>query len=853
MFYNVFLFFCTITTSAQDKQGNTIDSVTKFDNVLITVYIDGYNFDTNVLISNSNQIYLNVENLFETLKIKCLPKLNTLVGFIENKNNPYNINFEKEIITIGDKSINISKGIIEELGVKHIEVSLLFEAFGLEIIFNPRSLTAKLEANFELPFLKELRYKRARDNISKLQGEVTIVDTIIPRSYHLFKLGTLDWGLSSSQIISNTSSANMNIALGTELLFGQANFRMAYNTKNKFDIKNINYGWRWVNNDQKIIKQAYIGPISGPSSSSANAEIIGASISNSPTIVIKSKGSYTFTDTTEPNWTVELYINDVLIDYTQADAAGLYVFKVPIVYGYTVIKLKFYGPLGEERTEERIKNTPYNFIQEKKINYSLNTGIVQDSLNSRFASIALNYGLARNLTIAAGAEYLSSNFSKPFIPFTKVSYQPYSSMILNFEYKHQNTLKGLLNFNITKEAFLAMNYTQKITENINRASSAIENFEVEISTPLHIKSLNGFTRLKFQTRKYESFSYNQFNWTLSSYIQTLKINLSSLINWATANKAEMSSYLGLSYRLKNGAVLNSSTSYNINENKFNNLAINLQWRVLKLNLKASYQRTILTNSNSASLSVNYDLPFGRAGISSSYNGSGLNFSESATGSMAFSLDDSILHTANNSAIGKGGLLLHPFLDLNENGKLDKGEKKILLSSLQVQAAKAVISNKDSIVRVFDLNAFVNYTIKFSANSLDNIAWRFKHKTYKILVDPNQYKRVFIPVISVGEISGTVYLNSNSTIKGQSRVTLQILDEKENIVVETLSEFDGYYSYLGLKPGKYTVRIDPEQLKKLNYKALPKVHQVTIKVSEYGDIVDGLDFTLSKKAPKKPKE
>ena len=172
--------------------------------------------------------------------------------------------------------------------------------------------------------------------------------------------------------------------------------------------------------------------------------------------------------------------------------------------------------------------------------------------------------------------------------------------------------------------------------------------------------------------------------------------------------------------------------------------------------------------------------------------------------MAFSLHDGILHTGQNSAIGKGGLLLYPFLDLNENGKLDSGEKRVLLSSLRVQAAEAVISKKDSIVRVFDLNAFVNYTIEFSDTTLNNIAWRFKHKTYKILVDPNQYKRVFIPVISVGEISGMVYLGS----RGQGRVTLQIIDEKGNKIAETLSEFDGYFSYLGLKPGKYTVRIDP---------------------------------------------
>ena len=850
MFYNVFLFFCAITTSAQYKEENPIAYFNTYNEILITVYVDGgYNFEANVLISPSNQIYLNVENLFKTLKIKCVKEVNNLVGFIENEKKPFTINFDKKRITFDSKSIDISKGILEELGVKYLEASVLFEAFGLNIIFNPRSLTAKLEARFELPFIKELRYKKMRKNISKLQGKPTIVDRIIPRSYHLFKLGTLDWGLSSSQSINKTSDANINIGLGTELLFGQANFNIIYNPNDKFDIKNINYRWRWVNNNHKIIKQADIGPVSGPKFSPAGGEVIGVSINNASTALREASGSYTITDTTEPNWTVELYINDVLIDYTQADAAGLYVFKVPIVYGYTVIKFKFYGPLGEERTKERITNTPYTFTPEKKINYSLTTGIVQDSLNSRFAKIGLNYGVTRNLTIAAGAEYLSSNLNEPFIPFAKVAYIPYSSLVLNFEYIHQTELKGLLNFNLTESAFFEFKYTKKIDGNIDRVVPLFENFDFNFSTPFHIKSFNGFTRATFNSTKYKSFSYNQFNWTLSSYIQKLKINLGSFINWAGANTPQISSNLGLGYRLKGGVLLTSATSYNVNENKFNNLEINLQWRISKINLRASFQRSVQGKTNTVSLSANYNLPFARAGISSSYNGSILNFSERAQGSMAFSLDDGIVHTGKNSAIGKGGLLLHPFLDLNENGKLDSGEKRVLLSSLRVQAAEAVISKKDSIIRVFDLNAYVNYIIEFSDATLNNIGWRFKHKTYKVLIDPNQYKRVFIPVISVGEINGMVYLSS----KGKGRINLQILDEKENIVVETLSEFDGYYSYLGLKPGKYTVRIDPEQLKNLNYKALPKVHQVTIKVSEYGDIVDGLDFTLSKKAPKKPKE
>ena len=138
-----------------------------------------------------------------------------MVGFIENEKNLYTINFDKKRITIGNKSINISNGIIEMFGIKHIEASLLFEAFGLKFTFNPRSLSAKLKSNFEIPIIKELRYEKARQNISKLQGKEVIVDTIIPRKYNLFRLGTLDWNINSAQAANNTN--NINIRLGTEL------------------------------------------------------------------------------------------------------------------------------------------------------------------------------------------------------------------------------------------------------------------------------------------------------------------------------------------------------------------------------------------------------------------------------------------------------------------------------------------------------------------------------------------------------------------------------------------------------------------------------------------------------------
>jgi hypothetical protein len=81
---------------------------------------------------------------------------------------------------------------------------------------------------------------------------------------------------------------------------------------------------------------------------SFNAPIVGATIRNTPTTVRKAKGSYIINVSTEPLWTVELYINNVLVDFTTADAAELrYLFNVPIVYRFTTLKLKYYGPTGE--------------------------------------------------------------------------------------------------------------------------------------------------------------------------------------------------------------------------------------------------------------------------------------------------------------------------------------------------------------------------------------------------------------------------------------------------------------------------------------------------------------------------
>ena len=844
----IFLLY-SFQSGAQDKQIEKVTEPLDLTELMVTVYFQGgYTFEADVIISTSEELYFNIQGLLKTLEIKCMLDLNNLVGFIGNEKNLYEINFETKIITVGDKVINIENGLIERFGEKYIKADLIFQAFGLNFVFNPRSLTAKLTANFELLFLKKIRLEKTRNNISKLQGKTITIDTILPRNYHLFKFGTADWGINSSQSITkegvNNNTNATSISIGSELLFGEANFSLNYSDQSKFDINQIQYNWRWINNDNKIIKQARFGRIGAQNIPQVNGPIIGATINNNSNTVRKASGFYMLTDTTEPNWKVELYMNDVLVDFTEADASGLYVFKVPNVFGYNILKLKFYGPLGEERTEERTKNTPYRFTPFKALAYSLTSGIVQNTKNTYYSRLILDYGITNTLTITGGLEYLSAKPNNIFVPFAKISFQPISKLILNLDYLNQENFNGLLNYYITSSTFLEIDYSKRKIAQSNK----VERIKLQLSTPFKTKIISGLTRLVLQQYKYEKFNYNQINFTFSGFYKQLKFNSSSFVNWATANTPQINSTLALSYKLRNGLALVSSANYNAVTKNISNASTQLQMKILEMNLSASYVRNFSSQSDFLTLSLTYNLPFARLGFSGNYNDQNFNFSENAQGSLVFGGDNTFVQTRNNSAMGKGGILLHPFLDVNQNGTFDKGEKRVLLSSIKVPGAKAIISKKDKIIRILDLNAFVSYIIEFSDTSLDYISWRFKKKTYQVMVDPNQYKRVFIPIVVVGEISGTVFLKKGENTQGQGRVNLQIFDEKENKIMETLSEFDGYFSYLGLKTGKYTIQVDLEQLKALNYQVLPLAHEIVIKASEDGDIIDNLNFNLTEIVP-----
>ena len=848
-FYIILLFVFLLPqyqVKAQDSIVAPADTSFVYDEIPVIVLVDEYkNFYLDVLYTNKNLLYINVDELFKTLTISSTVSLkgDSITGFIENESQVYLIDYCSEQIKVGNKLFNSPHGLVKVMDALYIESSLIARAFGISLAFDFSSLSIQMTSNFELPLIKQLRIEKLRNNTSKFNGE-ELADTIMRRNYHFFKFGMVDWSIVSSQISNGSNQNSFSLGLGTELLYGEANITLNSYSGQKFDNRLLSYLWRWVDNDRILIKQAMVGRISDQTVSFINSPVVGAVIRNSATSVRKASGYYTINEFTEPNWTVELYINNVLVDFTKADPSGAFIFKVPVVYGYSTLTLKFYGPLGEEHSENRTINVPYTIMSPKEFEYSLSVGIVQDSSLSRFGKGEINYGINRILTVGGGLEYLSSIINGAFIPYVMTTIQPFNRLTIYGEYAYRVRLRGLMDLYFSKDALLEMEFTRYKDGQLAVYFNPSEERKIKVSLPLKYKKLNGFAKLDFTQFVYKQFTSNQANIMFSSYYSEFSSNLSTQLNWVDHQSTYISSNLSLYYRLANGIAISPSAQYNLSLGKLLAAKIIFEKRVTNKYASISYERNARNGDNLISLNLKYDLPFAKTNLSASISRGSIAISESVQGSLAFNGGDRYIQTGSNSSLSKGGIALYPFLDLNHNGFFDVGEHKVKLNSVRVLGGKIIDTRKDSIMRIPDLNAFSSYIIEFNDNDLENIAWRFQNKKYQILIDPNQFKRINIPIFPVGEVSGMVYKDDNNTMKGIGRILIRFFNKKSaKMVAETLSESDGYFTYLGFEPGEFVARIDSAQLKDLNFVVDPIQKEFIIRILEEGDVVSDVDFIL----------
>ncbi len=790
--------------------------------------------------------YLPVQDLFNILQLKNVEISTGLLGFIIHPDSTYHINYKDREIVYRNETYSLKESdIIESPTGNYLKSDYFGKVFGLHTNFSFRSLSVNFETDKELPFIRDMKRKEIRENLDRVKGVVN-TDTIMPRRYPFFKPGFLDWGITSTQQTQFTNDNRLNLGLGTMFLGGETNVRLNYSTRVPFNSRNQFYQWRLVNNYSKFFKQVSAGRINTQATSSLFAPINGVQVSNSPFQNRRSFGTFTLSDFTEPRWTVELYVNNALVDFTVADASGFYTFEVPLMYGNTVVDLRFYGPYGEERTEERMINIPYNFVPKNEFEYTLSAGILENDENDRFSRLNMNYGLNNAITLGGGVEYLSDVSSGEVMPFVNASARVASGLLFSGEYMYGVKGEALLSYHTPESLQIDLNYIKYDEDQTAIRLNYLEERKISISAPIRTKAFYMFSRLSLNQILLPATKFTTAQLLLSGGFMGVSTNLTTygVFNSRVDNPTIYSS-LSQTYRLPYKLIFSPRVQYDVSRNTFTNLNIDLERPVFKNGFaNVGYENNFRRDQHIFEFGLRYSFDMAQTSFSSRIGRNNSSYVESAQGSILLDDNTGYVMARNRTSVSRAALTLVPFLDLNWNGQKDPMEPGV--PGLKLSNRQGNVSyNKDrTVIRITELQPYVDLLLQLDPMSLDNIAWKIPNPKIAVHTTPNHFQEIYVPIQVLGEVAGMVYFKDESGTRGQGRIIINILDAEGNQAARILSEGDGYFTHLGLPPGKYTAQVDAEQLQNIGYEASPEKMEFEIGVDEYGDIVDTLEFTLS---------
>jgi len=831
-----------------------------------------------------NQIYLQPFDVFTFVKVRADPAADgtSLSGYYIDENRKYFINNVEKSITYQEKTTKLSpeEYIVRSTG-GYLRSDIYEKIFNLKCNFDFRGLSVELKSGEPLPAESESKYAAKRKNIYG-QTEEEKPDITFGLHRSLFSLGVVDYSGAYSYTQGMgpfATPSQYSLFGGGQLLGGDMDATIQGESQQKIDWKSVPWQWRYSVQNSDLLRQILIGrqdPLF--TTMQLPDSMIGIQLSNVNTSYKTSFSNYTISDHTEPDWTVELYINDALVNYTKADQTGYYKFVIPLSYGSTNIKLKFYGPYGEVRTSVVQLRIPYTFLPPGHVEYTLTGGTLIDhpGITNSTGQLDMKLGVSTAMTVGGGVRYQETpNLvgGNLHTPFGEAEYTPYGSgslrvsggILLSGEYYQNSGYRGTIS--ITGPLGLSMDgeydkavFAPGAADSTQRAVSASDPFYVinqrklalNMPLPFEIGSL----RMTAQDLPVNNDSGN-----LAVTAETLlnlfgtSVNLSATYNflrdrYKLYETGDGTGEAGLSLMLFGGIVARPSTSIDYTTKKFQLAQLGItksfgDWG----NLSVTGTHSFTGTSNAVQLSFRTTLPFSQLGLSSGA-GTGQPVTAGATvqGSIGFDGDVGF-YGGNRPEVRRGGVEVVPFIDQNENGRWDPGEPLVPHFGLE-RAAGKVIATDSGILKIMDLEPYNHYFMKTSTSELDNISLIPKFTSFEITPPANGFARVDIPLASAGQIEGYVTSIKNGKPEGLGGARLKVRHwghdgdtDEVKLTEDLLSYSNGEFYYMGITPGTYRIEIDPDQLRILHSTCTPPYIEFVVKGKEDGDVINGLNFTF----------
>ena len=816
----------------------------EYDEFFVFLSVENLGYYEIDAIYAEDELYLPFLDLCNKLSIytEASARLDTISGYMADRQKTFELNLNTNAFRYMDRQVEATpRDYLLSYGDVFVSARVYKALFGFSMQLDFRSLMVRLQSDTELPIVKILKQQKLRENLKSLQGEIK-VDTVIDRRFHLARGGVLDWNLRLAQSSATAPTAQFRGALGTEFMGGELVVRSAISSEAKPDWRNQSFRWRFVNDASPVIRQVNAGFIGVPLNSQVTTPLIGMGISNTPAGFRSSYGSMMLRRTTQPGWEVEVFVNNVLVAYTTADANGDVQIEIPLMYGSTEIQIRYYGPWGEEEIEEQSLVIPFVFVPQGKLEYQAFSGVTADTLNHAFAFARLAYGLNRRTTLFAGHEFFDRNAVSRTMPFAAASVVVTEGLLMNYQFVNGAYQSGSFLWRSGKGFFLEGRAKLYQANQDAELNNNLREYTSSFNLPFRLGKTRWMTRGQYRQVELPSTITRFTEATAAVFYKRFNGGLTT--GASMGGNAQYYSALNAAIQLPRQWSLQGGMNYAFPAAEMTDLRLLVQKRFKRrvvVNLNANGLHHLPTSS--VNLNVFIDLGWmGFSGDASHSEGqwkSGQNFN----GSTLIGRSPNRFQTNTRSTMGRGAVDAMVYLDINHNNTKDSDEPLLTGISVAMNRGVETLLENDSVFRFVALEPYTRHLITVSESGLREISWRLPYTTIGVFADPNSVKRVYIPVVAMGEIEGQVTrLDENGRQLPAPRIPITIYSESGQFIARVTSDASGYFNYAELKPGVYTVVPDQDALARANLVSTD-ARAVRIAASANGDFLQGVDFVV----------
>jgi len=668
-----------------------------------------------------DRFYLSVSDLFSALSIDLnvdTGRMQLSGNFIGRGEYLLQLDSRNRTAQFDGRTLQLTADdyILSDLGY-YLSPEIFYELFGMEFLIDFNNLVLTLESEDTMPVVAQRERERQRERMLRTQRELRrdFFPLRFDRNKQNFYGGYFDYNLTGSYNDLG-SSFLYNTSLGTELLGGDLQGTVFGNvSENTTAIRSSGLRWRYGILDNDWISSVTTGQTT--SLGLLPVAYTGVKLTNEPLEPRFLYGETAFNGIVEPGSEVELYRNNSLVDYVQADETGQYRFMVPITYGASNYSIRVYDPTGQVSTRDVRLQVPFNFLPPGEINYTVDAGRLDNPIagspDRGFMSRAdVTAGLTNRFSALAGMEYFEDFHEN--LPTVKagLSSRLFENYLLSVEAASQAFYRATGSVIYPSNASISLDYTRYNRDGgIYNPARNISSWRTNLFVPFEIRNLPLFVRFNLSNENRELSSVSRYRVDLNTRLGRANIRLgyrdtqvgrfsleSSPVARITASATYNVSRSRTVPAVLRGVFLRAQTNYLPAFSQIEDAEIQFSRNIRQTGrLQISMGRNFTGGFNLFRFGFTVDFSSIRSVTTVRSTRTASAFTQSLRGSVGYDPSNKNTLFTNRQQVGRSGTAVRLFVDHNNSGAFEPDEDELIPeNAVRIDRAGGIPVSKDSI-------------------------------------------------------------------------------------------------------------------------------------------------------------